>query len=143
MGRFDVIEQSEEYQAVKRVGDTHQSDKLPMKDKPDSFNVRKELDTVTPDQLMNMCKREKDGEKHQLLVFYTNKKGTGEWLRVAMPKFRKRKYGKRGYFEVVDCRNGKRKTFWRGNVKTVRKCIERGTGEWKTYKEPVDTARFK
>lgn len=143
MGKFDKIEQSEEYQTVKRVGDTHQQDKLPMKDKADSFKVKKELDAVSPDMLMNRCKQEKDGEKHILLVFYTNTKGKGEWMRIAMPKFRARKYKSKEYFEVVDCRNGRRKTFKRSSVKTVKKCIERSTGEWKKYNGIVDTARFK
>ena len=143
MGIFDKIEQSEEYQTVKRVGDTHQHEKLPMKDKADAFNVRKELDTVTPDVLMNRCKQEKDGEKHVLLVFYTNANGKGEWMRIVMPKLRARKYKSKEYFEVLDCRNGRRKTFKRSRVKTVRKCIERRTGEWKKYNGIVDTARFK
>ena len=143
MGRFDAIEQKADYQTVERIGEARQQDKLPMKPDADAYNVRKELDTVAPDQLMNMCKKEKDGEKHVLLVFYTNADGKGEWMRVAMPRLRARKYKSRDYFEVVDCRNGRRKTFRRGNVKTVRKCIDRNTGKWVVYPGIVDTARFK
>ena len=142
MGRFDAIEQKADYGAIERIGKARQSEKLPMKDNVDSFKVRKELDNATPDQLLNQCKQEKEGEKHQLLVFYTNAKGKGEWIPVAMPKMRARKYGSRGYFEVVDCRNGRRKTFIRKSVKTVKKRIDRNTGEWMAYRGVVDTARF-
>ena len=142
MGVFDRMEQGEDYQTVKRIGDANQSEKLPMKDKPDAFKVRKELDTVTPDQLLNQCKREREGRKHQLLVFYRNGRGKGEWIPVAMPRLRALKYRGRGYFEVVDCRNGRRKTFLRSRVKTVRKDIDRATGKWRVYPGIVDTARF-
>ena len=145
MGKFDKIEQNhaDDYKAMERIGDSHQHEKMPMKDEVDVFKVKKELDTTTPDQLVNQCKKEKEGEKHQLLMFYTNRDGKGEWMRVALPKYRIRKYGKRGYFEVVDCRNGHRKTVMRQSMKTVRKCIERSTGEWTTYHGAVDLARFK
>jgi len=145
MGKFDKIEQnhSDDFESVERIGNSHQHEKLPMKDGVDAFKVRKELDTTTPDQLVNWCRNEKEGEKHQLLVFYTNASGKSEWIRVAIPKYRARRYKSKGYFEVVDCRTGKRKTFRRQSMKTVRKCIERGTGEWKKYSGAVDYARFK
>ena len=145
MGIFDKIEQnhSDDYKAVERIGNANQHHKLPMKDKADNFNVMRELDTTTPDQLMNMCKMDRDGEKRSLLVFYTDLNGNGKWMRIAMPRFRFRKYSKRGYFEVVDCATGKRKTFRRGAVKTVRKNIDKATGKWIVYKGLVDNARFK
>lgn len=145
MGRFDKIEQnhSDDYKAVERIGDSHQHEKLPMKEGVDQFKVKKELDTTTPDQLMNMCKMDRDGEKRSLLVFYTDLNGRSKWMRIAMPRFRSRKYSKKGYFEVVDCATGKRKTFRRGAVKSVRKNIDKATGKWIVYKGLVDMARFK
>lgn len=145
MGKFDKIEQNhpDDYRAVECIGNANQHHKLPMKDKADSFNVMKELDTTTPDQLMNMCKKDMDGGKRSLLVFYTDLNGRGKWMRIAMPRFRSRKYSKKGYFEVVDCSTGKRKTFRRGAVKTVRKNIDKATGRWIVYKGLVDKAMFK
>lgn len=145
MARFDKIEQNhaDDYGAVERIGDSHQHDKLPMKDEVDSFKVKRELDTTTPDQLMNVCKTDKDGEKRSLLVFYTDLNGRGRWMRIAMPRLRSRKYSKKGYFEVVDCSTGKRKTFRREAVKTVRKNIDKNTGKWIVYKGVVDKAGFK
>lgn len=145
MARFDKIEQnhSDDYSTVERIGDSHQHDKLPMKDEVDSFKVKRELDTTTPDQLMNVCKMDKDGEKRSLLVFYTDLNGRGRWMRIAMPRLRFRKYSKKGYFEVVDCSTGKRKTFRREAVKTVRKNIDKNTGKWIVYKGVVDKAGFK
>ena len=145
MSRFDKIEQnhSDDYATVERIGNANQHIKLPMKDKADNFNVMKELDTTTPDQLMNMCKKDRDGEKRSLLVFYTDLNGRGKWMRIAMPRLRSRKYSKKGYFEVVDCSTGKRKTFRRSAVKTVRKNIDKATGKWIVYKGIVDMARFK
>lgn len=144
MGKFDEIEKRAEYASMERIGDSRQVEKLPMK-KTDSFSVKKELDTVTPDILINICKNEKDGEKHQLLVFYTNSAGKNEWIPVAIPKFRIRKYNgnKNSYLEVVDCRNGKRKTFKRRSIRAVKKFLEKYTGKWIVYKGMVDTARFK
>jgi len=145
MGKFDKIEQNhfDDYATVERIGDANQYNKLPMKDEADNFNVMKELDTTTPDQLMNMCKMDMDGEKRSLLVFYTDLNGRGKWMRIAMPRLRSRKYSKKGYFEVVDCATGKRKTFRRGAVKSVRKNIDKATGKWIVYKGLVDMARFK
>ena len=143
MGRFDEIERKADYGAVERIGDSHQYDKLPKKRDVDMFKVKRELDTVNPDLLMNQCKNEPEGRKHQLLVFYTTKDGENKWIRVAMPKYRLRKYNDKNYFEVVDCRTGKRKTFRRTSVRTVKKCIERTTGQWTFYHGTVDTARFK
>ena len=82
MARFDKIEQNhaDDYNTVERIGDSHQHDKLPMKDEVDSFKVKKELDTTAPDQLMNMCKMDRDGEKRSLLVFYTDLNGRGKWM---------------------------------------------------------------
>lgn len=144
MGKFDEMEKRADYTSLERIGDSRQAEKLPMK-KTDSFSVKREMDSVTPDILINMCKNEKDGEKHQLLVFYTNSAGKREWIPVAIPKYRMRKYnGMNGeYLEVVDCRNGKRKTFKRRSIKTVKKFLDRGTGKWIVYKGMVDTARFK
>lgn len=133
----------EDYESVERIGNANQHAKLPMKRNVDMFKVKRELDTVNPDLLMNQCKNEPEGKKHQLLVFYTTKNGKREWIRVAMPKFRFRKYRDRKYFEAVDCRSGKRKTFRRNSVKEVKKCVDRNTGEWKIYGGVVDTARFK
>lgn len=143
MGRFDEIERKADYGAVERIGDSRQYDKLPKKRDVDMFKVKRELDTVNPDLLMNQCKNEPEGRKHQLLVFYTTKDGENKWIRVAMPKYRLRKYNDKKYFEVVDCRTGKRKTFRRTSVRTVKKCIERTTGQWTFYHGTVDTARFK
>ncbi len=145
MGKFDRIEQNhaDDYNAVERIGDSHQYDKLPMKDEVDSFKVKKELDTTTPDQLMNMCKNDEDGKKRSLMVFYTNLNGREKWMVVAMPKLRRKKYAKKGYFEVVDCKTGKRKTFRREAVKTVKKNLDKMTGKWIVYKGVVDSAGFK
>ena len=143
MGRFDEIERRADYEGMERIGDSRQSDKLPMKDEVDRFKVKKELDTVNPDLLINQCKREKDGEKHVLLMFYSTSDGRQEWIPVAMPKYYLRKTRKKGWFEVVDVRNGRRKTFARNSVKTVKKQIDRNTGKWVVYKGEVDKARFK
>lgn len=144
MGKFDEIEKRADYASMERIGDSRQAEKLPMR-KTDSFSVKRELDTVTPDILINGCKNESDGEKHQLLVFYINSAGKREWIPVVIPKFRIRKYNgsNNNYLEVVDCRNGKRKTFKRRSIKTVKKFIDRYSGKWIVYKGRVDTARFK
>ena len=143
MGKFDRLEQKADYSAVERIGDANRYNRKSMKRNADMVKVRKELDTVSPDLLMNQCKSEPEGKKHQLLVFYTTKEGESKWMRVAMPKYRMRQYRDRKYFEVVDCRTGRRKTFRRNSVKTVKKCIDRNTGAWLYDNGAVDTARFK
>ena len=141
MGRFDNIEKKADYSAMERIGDSMQYDKLPMKRDVDNFKVRQELDTVTADILMNMCKNEPDGKKHVLKIFYKNKKGELKWMDVVMPKFRKytKKFrDRKRYFEVIDCKDGKRKTFKRNMVKAVRKHIDKATGKWLLFKGMVD-----
>ena len=142
-GKLDRNRNAEAFQSVERIGDANQFAKLPMKQKSDLHGSMKELDTVTPDILLNQCKAEPEGRKHQLYVFYTNAKGKNEWIRVAMPRYRMRKYKDRKDFEVVDCRTGKRKTFKRSSVRAVKKCIDRDTREWAVYKGAVDAARFR
>ena len=145
MGKFDKMEQrnADAFATVERVGEANSHDRLPLADSADMHGVMDELDTVTPDMLLNRCKQEADGEKHVLRLFYTTRDGKGVWRDVAMPKYRARQYGNRGYFEAVDCRTGRRKTFIRKSLRAVKKVMD-ANGRWLVSAlKSVDHARFK